>query len=260
MPNAAIPRSVRDEIQSTAIRLAERVVAYSLLNFPMTVDQIEAAINDPDDLPKMQHLQVRGIEMPRTNGTNLLLDRRVIPTMRRSVVVGIMDLPRQILVPRTGVHGSVYNARWENPDPKHRDYHIPNLEGYTDEDLEALGTWANHAVRNTRMRNLVTNIVTSTLNEKRTRTVGHLHAWWPALCGIYNSEPYWITRLRNPPTRNHKIYAPCNLASHMNEAKLRKAAEEVFVKAGTLPPYKQPPKARAVIQSIECLQGDEYIC
>ena len=260
MPNAALPKGVRNDIESTANRLADRVLSYSLLNFPLDVNQIELAITEGDTRDKMRALQTLGVEQPRTTNVNILLDRAVIPNLKRSVIVNVVELPRAVFVPYTGVYGSVHNWHWGKPNPRHRDCYTTSLEHISDDTREALGVWANNAVRSARMCRLVSQIVSSTIDERRCRTVGHLQAWWPALCRIYDNEPVWIQRLRNPPTRNLRIYEPSNRASWLEEAKLREAAEHVFAMASTLPVYSHPKNTlRAMLARIESLEGDSYI-
>jgi hypothetical protein len=264
MPNAAIPTGIRSMISSRAIGLAERVTSYSLLNFPLDVNDLETRINDPVPLDMMRTLQGLGIEQPVSNDINVCLLRSDIPALKRGVIVRLDYLPKHILVPRRGVMGTVYNFNWADPpSSKHKNAaYMLNLDGLDENKLQALGTWANNAVYNWRMQKLVAEIVTQTIHhEKYTRTIGHLHAWWPALCDMVDaSEKVWQDRMRNPPRRNLNIYKPDDAAAHAKYAKHRELADHVFVKARMLPAYKHPEgMSRALIMHVEKLQGDVYI-
>ena len=263
MPNAAIPSSVRSVLTAHAIRLAERITHYSMMNFPIAEPaELERIINDPHLVTLQRTLHDRGIEQVRADDLNVLLHRDQIPNLKRSVIVRLSSLPTPIFVPRSGVRGSVWRYEWDKPNDANA-FRL-NLEDYSTEQLDALGTWANTVVFNKRRETLVSRVVDSTLREQHTRTVGHLHAWWPALSGLYMREDdqLWHDRLQNPPRRNLQIYAPKgdNAVTHTNYAKHREIAEQIFTMGRMLPPFVHPPgRTRAGIMKIEKLDGDKYV-
>jgi hypothetical protein len=265
MPNAAIPSSVRQTLTANAFRLAERITAYSLMNFPIAEPaELERIINDPHLVTLQRTLHDRGVEQTRTDDLNVLLHRDQIPNLKRGMILRLSNLPTPIFVPRSGVRGSVWRFDWDNPTTQQAYVFQLNLEDYSTEQLDALGTWANTVVFNKRRETLVQQVVNSTLNERHTRTVGHLHAWWPALSGLYMREDdkLWHDRMQNPPRRNLQIYAPkdSDATVHANYAKHREIAEQVFTMGRMLPPFAHPSgRMRAAIMKIEKLEGDKYI-
>lgn len=263
MPNAAIPQSIRSTITSQAVRLVERVLSYSLLNSPLPFDEIEARINDPVTLDMIRALNARGVEQTSSTDVNLCLYRGAIPGLKRGIIIRVSDLPKAVFVPRRGVCGTVYTFNWgELSDPRNLNAtFFPNLDGCDDAQLRAIGVWANHAVYNHRMVHMTREVVEFTLRDTFTRTVGHLHAWWPALCTLVDaSEPVWRERMRNPPRRNLNIYAPKNLINHVKHTKHRELIEMTFAKANLLPVYKHPSGTpRISIMKIEKLPGDVYL-
>lgn len=263
MPNAAIPTNIRNMISQYANRLAERVLSYSMMNFPIPASELEARINNPETLDMIRALDARGVEQATAEDINLCLHHSMIPGLKRGIIIRMSNLPQPIFVPRRGVYGHVYNFNWADLSDKHNAHaaFVPNLDGLDEEQLKALATWANNAIYNQRLCNLVREVVDDALMVTHSHTVGHLHAWWPILTTMVDAgEKTWVERMRNPPRRNLNIYAPKDPAEHAKYAKRRELAEQMFAKANLLPPYKHPTGTpKAMIIKIEKLAGDTFL-
>jgi len=204
MPNWKIPTDVRGRIINEAISFGDRPAHYALMNFPMTVAEIQlhaSALTQEQIFPMRAMIDqgVRTIE--RHFNTRIAFFRRSFPGLRRSVVVNVR-LPEWIVLGRPTYMG-MQTTNYQDDEP----HYIPcDPVGLSDEDKTQIATYLNTAVRHARLSEIVTNVVPILMGREITPTTSHLHALWPLLATLHEG-PTWRERFRNP-TRTLKAYQP----------------------------------------------------
>jgi len=204
MPNWKIPTDVRGRIINEAISFGDRPAHYALMNFPMTVAEIQlhaSALTQEQIFPMRTMIDqgVRTIE--RHFNTRIAFFRRSFPGLRRSVVVNVR-LPEWIVLGRPTYMG-MQATSYKDDEP----HYIPcDTVGLSDEDKIQIAEYLNTAVRHARLSEIVTNVVPILMDREITPTTSHLHALWPLLATLHPDNT-WRERFRNP-TRTLKAYQP----------------------------------------------------
>ena len=215
MPNYNIPTRLRDMLKRNALKLAARPLALAMKDFPLTTTQLQyhcSALTGEqvDTLRRLDGDGVRTIEHHRR--LRLAFIRDNLPELRRGVVV-MIQLPEWIVVGKRTQWGITTTSF--KPDESH--YIVPSLAWADAKDRRALVTWINQALRQVRLYEITDYMVGTALDEKHTPTTSHLHAFWPVLTKLvesehvhgrqYEQEAIWRGRFRNP-TRSLKAYQP----------------------------------------------------
>lgn len=218
MPNFPIPSALRDHIRNRAAVHADKARDLALTGFPLTVQQIQDAVLDPETQSELRELVERkGIKtITKYNGIRLAFLRDNIPGLRRGIVLKL-TLPKHIFVPRATLYG--ISTTDFNMDESH--YLVPDLSGLESDVHETLMTWLSRALREERLYEIVQHITRKILDEDISPTMAHLRAFWPllttlvdpAVCNFPSDREKfakWRDKLRNPPARMNK-YQPSKL-------------------------------------------------
>jgi hypothetical protein len=267
MPNYNIPQGLRDHITQNGLRLANRAVNLALGDFPLTTAQIQyhCAALTQDQVNILRRLDGEGVRtIEHHRQLRLAFIRDSLPELRRGVVL-MLQLPEWVVVGR-GTQWGISTTKFE-ADESH--YIVPSLSELDARSRKDLITWIDRALRQVRLFEITDYCLKYVLEQERTPTTSHLHAFWPTLTtlvepdqlthtygrGGKNSAARWQDRFRNP-TRSLRAYQPDTDVKN-KVAKLLVAADTMLAAGRVLPDYSPPGNTiRVQIEHWERLAGD----
>lgn len=200
MPNFRIPNALREEITKAANVYIDRTEIYAMANFPLSVEQVQHGVIPPHLVAAMQALLDQGIEtLEMFDSFNILIEREKVPGMLRSAAF-ILAMPKPIFLP----HRTYYHYDEKTLPPAERAIRL-DVSSLTQDELTALGTWANDAVRQHRLARMA-KLTVNEITEKYCSTTQHMRALWPFLETLVKSSN-WKQKF-DVKTRALEIYKP----------------------------------------------------
>lgn len=263
MPNWPMSESVRTYIRQRATLLSDRVLRYSLADFPLTVEQLQSIVLPAEQLAAMKKLVSEGVRtIEKHKQIRIALLRDHLPELNRAAVLQLW-LPEQIFVGR----GTQYGISTTKFSVTENHYLVPRFDQLDDLTRSQLVAWTAQAVRQTRLHVIVHQTV-SEVTESRwmelVPTAAHAHAFWPMLTTLTTKLPnmqhdhvadMWTPRFANP-TRSLRAYQP-DAAEVTRYQKVILACDSVLAAGKILSPYKAPDKTITVqVEHWEPRDGD----
>lgn len=213
MPNFNIPFNIQEYILNRVKALAQRPCNQIQKMFPLTVQEIQDMVLDPDTCGELQNLMNRGIQTISKHSTlRLAFLRERIPELKRSAVI-LVNAPNDKRSPwfvkystQFSISGEVkYDANSTSQ------YIVADLGLLSAERREKLITWLDRAIRQERIREVALKI-SREIVKNHAKTTTHLQVLFPALTKVFesNKDSYlqnWAEKFRNP-ARSLYRYTP----------------------------------------------------
>jgi hypothetical protein len=245
MPNWNLSEGVKSTIRHNVAQACERTMDYRCADFPLTVDQVQRIVLDPELRLKMEELVASGIKtIEMHNQIRIAFLKEKLPGMQRSAVF-MFQLPRRIFVGQaTQFHISTTKFRL---DEGH--YLIPDLDTLSQETRTQLIKWIARCVRQRRLAD-VTRFAVNEVLDQHAKTVAHLLALWPSLATMSTGNRHWRNGRWDDDTtwrdrfRDNVKYPNHYKASYevrQKYAEMIRAADVVLVEGEILQPLKHKP-------------------
>lgn len=247
MPNFKLGSKLPNEIQQRCASLTSRTVRHMQADFPLTADEIETAVCEPDVLERLRFLKQRKIRgLPWHNRYVILLTPQGAPGLDRSAAINV-DMCKQIFVPDTGFDAYYFLTKTFDDTVTLTQTFIPPHD-----KAAALSKWATRALREHRRKELADKTVISVFSALH--STAHIMANWPFLATLVEDNT-WRAKLRNHPNK----LDPWTWSDTMRSfwAKRIDATEIILNKALMLDDYNPDPTApEASIVAWERLEKD----
>lgn len=251
MPNYKLTPRVCAHITAMVLTQVDKRTHYAEANFPLTPDEVQAAVIAPNMLERMMWLEKAGVENMewlQSNPVFVSLLDTYIPGLERDALVSVVS-PRLVYVSRRcsiyGYHANKWASGYE--EQLRLDAGV-----LTDAARERLVAWVGAAVREHRLKRMVCATAKAVL--EMSNSTAQLLSWWPALASLVTDND-WRGKFRSPPKKVERwAPGPALVAKY---AKRIEAADVILNGALLMPDFEHPKGAvRATIVAWQPLEKD----
>ena len=246
MPNYNLGSRFPDVLTHACAGISRNCVQHAQAGFPLTSNEIERAVCEPDVLERLQWLRHKGVgDLPGVSVLSFVLDPDKTPGLSRTMAFEVR-LDRRIF--KTQPAPAIYIGEYKTFDTSK----IPTQTfTFPPEKNEALVKWAHRVLKEERLKVMCDKTVDQVVGA--CKTTNHIMARWPFLATVV---PEWREKFQNP-TKKLKPWAPRE-GWLMLYKKRMEASEVVLNKGLFLGDYKvgSNPGVTARIAAYERLAND----